>query len=187
MIDSAIVLTGMVIFLARIVDVAIGTVRTIVTVQGRTVIAFFLAIVEISIWVTVASTVINQLKEQPLLVVFYAFGYATGNVVGILVERKLAFGMVILRVISKTAGAEIADSLREKGQPVTIFTGQGMRGPVAELYIASRRRDVKWILPEVTAKDPEAFYVLEAAREVSRILKPTCSPMGGWRSLSKRK
>ena len=59
-----ILLTGMVIFFARIIDVSIGTVRTIVTVQGRTIIAFFLAIVEITIWILVASTVINQVKEQ---------------------------------------------------------------------------------------------------------------------------
>jgi uncharacterized protein YebE (UPF0316 family) len=64
----------MAIFVARIFDVSIGTVRTIVTVQGRTAIAFCLAIVEITIWVTVAGTVINQIREQPLWVIFYAFG-----------------------------------------------------------------------------------------------------------------
>ncbi|MBT8338880.1 MAG: DUF2179 domain-containing protein [Desulfatitalea sp.] len=187
MFDATILVTGLIIFFARIVDVAIGTVRTIATVQGRTVIAFFLAIVEISIWVTVASTVINQLREQPLLVLFYAFGYATGNVTGILVERKLAFGMVVLRVISRNNGKAIAEVLRGKGQPVTIFMGEGMRGPVSELYIASPRRNVKWILPLVLEKDPEAFYVIEAARDVRRVLKPTLAPMGGWRAVDKRK
>jgi len=187
MFDPANLLTGLVIFVARIADVSIGTVRTIVTVQGRTMVAFCLALVEITIWVTVASTVINQLKDQPLLVVFYAFGYATGNVVGILVERKLAFGMTILRVFSRNFGRDIADTLRGKGQPVTIFMGEGMRGPVAQLYIASRRRDLKWILPEVMRLDPQAFYVLEAARDVSRVLKPTFTSMGGWRARSNRK
>ena len=187
MFEVSILITGLVIFFARITDVAIGTVRTIITVQGRTGIAFCLALVEITIWVTVASTVINQLKEQPLLVVFYAFGYATDNVVGIVVERKLAFGMVVLRVISRNAGKVIADTLREKDQPVTVFMGEGMRGPVAELYIVTRRRALKWILSEVMAKDPEAFYVLEAARDVSRMLKPTFTAIGGWRARSNRK
>lgn len=127
----------------------------------------------------------NQIREQPLLVIFYAFGYATGNVVGIMVERKLAFGMVVLRVISRNAGQAIAEVLRDKGQSVTIFMGEGMRGPVALLYFASRRRDMKWIIPEVTAKDPKAFYVLEAARDVSHVLKPTMAPIGGLRALSK--
>jgi hypothetical protein len=80
----------------------------------------------------VAGTVINQIKEQPILVVFYALGYATGNVVGIKVEGKLAFGLIILRVISRTAGDQIAVTLRGFGQPVTKFEGEGMKGPVVE-------------------------------------------------------
>ena len=187
MISENVLLTGLIIFVARICDVSIGTIRTISTVQGRTGIAFSLAIVEITIWVTVAGTVINQIHERPLLVVFYAFGYATGNVVGILVERKLAFGLMVLRVITREAGQSIARTLRQKGQPVTIFIGQGMRGPVAELYIACRRRDLKWIIADINTLDPEAFYVMESARDVSRILKPTAAPMGGWRAVNKRK
>ena len=125
------IVTGLLIFFARICDVSIGTVRTIMTVQGRTVISFILAFFEITIWVLVASTVINQLKEKPILIVFYAFGYATGNVVGIVVERKLAFGVIILKLLTRTAGQKVADYLREKGQPVTVFVGEGMKGPVS--------------------------------------------------------
>ena len=187
MFDPHILLTGVIIFLARICDVSIGTIRTIVTVQGRTVIAFTLAIFEISIWVTVVSAVINQIKDQPLLVVFYAFGYATGNVVGIMVERKLAFGTTILRIITRDAGPQIADHLRKKGQPVTIFRGEGMRGPVNELYIACRRRDLKWILPDVQGMDPKLFYVIEQARDMRSVLKPVSTPLGGWRAINKRK
>jgi uncharacterized protein YebE (UPF0316 family) len=185
--DTHILITGLVIFVARICDVSIGTVRTIITVQGRTAIAFFLAIFEITLWVLVASTVINQVKDQPILVVFYAFGYATGNVVGILVERKLAFGLIILRIITRDTGKLLSDSLREFGQPVTVFHGEGMAGPVEELYIACRRRDLKWILPHVRTTDPNAFYVIEQARDVSKVLRPTYSSLGGWRATNKRK
>jgi uncharacterized protein YebE (UPF0316 family) len=187
MFEAHILLTGMLVFVARICDVSIGTVRTIVTVQGRTIIAFFLATFEITIWVTVAGTVINQIKDRPLLVVFYAFGYATGNVIGIMVERKLAFGSTILRIITRTAGLEIARHLRDKGQPVTIFHGEGMRGPVHELYIACRRKDLKWILPEVKRIDPKLFYVIEQARDISKVLKPVYSSLGGWRATDNRK
>ena len=90
MLEQNILITGLFVFAARICDVSIGTIRTIMTVQGRTVISFILALFEITIWVLVASTVINQVHEKPLLVIFYAFGYATGNVVGILVEKQLA-------------------------------------------------------------------------------------------------
>ena len=187
MFDPHILLTGVIIFLARICDVSIGTVRTIVTVQGRTTIAFILAIFEITIWVTVASTVINQITDKPLLVIFYAFGYATGNVVGIMVERKLAFGTTILRIITPNAGPAIAAHLRKNGQPVTVFRGEGKHGPVNELYIACRRRDLKWILPDVRCIDPKLFYVIEQARDMSKIYRPIYSPLGGWRAINNRK
>ena len=187
MVETNILLTGFIVFVARICDVSIGTVRTIVTVQGRTTIAFCLAVFEISIWISIVSTVIHQGKDNPVLIAFYAFGYATGNVVGIMVERKIAFGTTILRIITRTAGKEIAAFLREKGQPVTIFHGEGMHSPVYMLYIACRRRDLKWILPEVRQIDPDLFYVIEQAREIRKVLKPVYSPLGGWRATDKRK
>ena len=178
MIESNILVTGLIVFFARICDVSIGTIRTIVTVQGRTLIAFILAVFEISIWLGVVSAVINQVKDQPILVIFYALGYATGNVLGIKVEGKLAFGLIILRVICREKGDVLAARLRELGQPVTKFVGEGMRGPVIELYIACRRKNLKWILAEVSSIDKDAFYVVEQARSMSKILRPVSTPLG---------
>lgn len=185
--DPAVLMTGLAIFVARIFDVSIGTVRTIVTVQGRSAIAFLLAVFEVTIWITVVSAVINQIKEIPVLVIFYSLGYATGNVVGIMVEKRLAFGMIILKIFSHTSGKEMANVFRAKGQPVTSFEGEGKDGPVLELYLACRRRDLKWMIPQVYAIDKDAFYVIEQARDVSKILKPLMSPVGGWRQRNNRK
>lgn len=77
--ESHFLITGMIIFFARVCDVSLGTIRTIVTVQGRTVIAFFLGLVEVVIWISIVSTIVLTINNSPVLVVFYAFGYATGN------------------------------------------------------------------------------------------------------------
>ncbi|UCD81010.1 MAG: DUF2179 domain-containing protein [Desulfobacterales bacterium] len=180
-------ITGLLVFAARIADVSLGTVRVIVTVQGRSVIAFFLGICELLIWIAVVSTVIHKINAQPILAFFYAFGYATGNVVGISLERKLALGFIVLRVITRTAGKSLADRIRAKGQPVTIFRGEGMRGPVDELYIACRRRELKRILNIVKAEDPDAFYITEMARDVSKATRAPHFLFNGRRSALKRK
>ena len=185
--DPAILMTGLAVFVARIFDVSVGTVRTIVTVQGRTVLSFFLAVFEVTIWITVVSAVILKVTEMPILVIFYSLGYATGNVVGILVERRLAFGMIILKVFSGHRGQEMAETFRKLGQPVTVFQGQGMKGPVLELYLACRRRDLKWMIPKVEEIDSNAFYVIEQARDVNKVLRPVYSPRGGWRQRHNRK
>lgn len=187
MIEVNILMTGVIVFFARICDVSMGTIRTIVTVQGRTLIAFCLAVCEIVIWISVASTVINQVKDHPVLIVFYAFGYATGNVVGIKVEGFLAFGVIILRIICREKGDEIAARLRELGQPVTKFIGEGMKGPVVELYIVSRRKYLNNLIKEVRSIDEDAFYVIEQARSMNKILKPVSTPLGGWRTTEKKK
>jgi uncharacterized membrane-anchored protein YitT (DUF2179 family) len=77
--------------------------------------------------------------------------------------------------------------LRAMGQPVTVFQGEGMRGPVEELYIACRRRDVRKLLEIVNAEDPDAFYITEMARDVCRAIRPVSMECGGWRSVFKRK
>ncbi len=175
--ETHIILTGFVVFFARILDVSIGTVRTIVTVQGRAVASFFLAVLEILIWISVAGTVISQIQSRPELAVFYAFGYATGNVVGILVERKLAFGLIIFKVITSNTGTGLVDALRKSGQPVTVFRGEGMHGPVSELYMACKRKNLKWILPLVMDMDPDAFYIIEQARDMRKGMIPITSAL----------
>jgi len=187
MMNMNILITGLLIFLARICDVSLGTIRTIVTVQGRTGVAFVLGFLEILIWITVVSAVVHKIKELPILALFYALGFATGNVVGIMVERKIAFGFIVLRVITRDAGKTIADRLRKLGQMVTTFVGEGMFGPVTELYIVCRRRDLKWILPIVKEEDPETFYIIEQARDVSKVLRPIYQPVTGWRAIFKKK
>jgi uncharacterized protein YebE (UPF0316 family) len=182
-----VLLTGVAIFFARICDVSLGTIRTIATVQGRTKIAFMLGFFEISIWITVVSTVVRKIATAPLLGLFYALGYATGNAVGILLERKMAFGFLVLRVFTRTAGKSMTDRLREYGQRVTTFLGEGMHGPVTELYIVTRRRDLKWILQIIKEEDSEAFYTTEYARDVSKVLRPTLQPRTGWRAITKKK
>ncbi len=185
--DPAVLLTGIAVFIARIFDVSIGTVRTIVTVQGRTVLAFILAVFEVTIWITVVSTVIHQVKDMPVLVIFYSLGYATGNVVGIIVERKIALGVIILKIFSQKFGREIAAEFRKIGQIITTFEGEGRDGPVLELYLVCRRRDLKWMLPKLFEIDKSAFYVIEQARDVRKILKPVSTPLGGWRQRNNRK
>jgi uncharacterized protein YebE (UPF0316 family) len=185
--DLTMIITGIIIFFARIVDVTMGTMRTISIIQGRTWMAFWLGFVEIGVWLSVISTVIYKIKDEPLLGIFYAFGFATGNLVGIHIEKKLAFGHIIIRVISRVHPLEMTEKIRRAGFAVTTFTGQGMAGPVVELYIVCRRKRVKEILGLVRAVEPDAFYVLEQVGAVNKILNPIMQPVSGWRSIFKKK
>jgi uncharacterized protein YebE (UPF0316 family) len=173
------------IFLLRIVDVSVGTIRTIAVVNGRIRVSVLLGFIEVLIWITVISQVIARVKENPLILFAYAGGFATGNAVGIALERKLAFGYVVIRIISDGKGKEIAERLRAMGQPATVFYGEGRTGPRALVYASCARRDMGKILKAAKTIDPDMFYVVERASEASHIEmlpQPT-----GWRSVLKRK
>lgn len=185
--STTILLTGLLVFGARILDVSLGTIRTIVTVQGRLILSFILGVCEVTIWILVINQVIQKIQESPILVVFFALGFASGNVVGILVERQLAFGPIILKVFTKTKARELKETFRQLYLGATAFTGEGIMGPVTELYVVCRRRDLKMIIPKVLETDPLAFYVTEQVRDVSRELKPINQPLTGWRAVLKKK
>jgi uncharacterized protein YebE (UPF0316 family) len=185
--DILILVTGIAIFLARIVDVSLGTLRTISIVQARTWMAFWLGFFEVAIWLCVISSVIYKIKEIPLLGVFYAFGFATGNIVGIRIEKWLSLGHLIVRVISREHYKDMADTIRRAGYAVTTFRGEGKSGPVVELYIVCRRKNLREILRMVHSLAPNAFYVTEPAGTICNSYHPTLQPVTGWRAILKKK
>jgi uncharacterized protein YebE (UPF0316 family) len=179
--------TGVAVFLMRIVDVSLGTIRTISTVQGRTRTAFLLGFVEVSLWLAVIAAIVSRVAERPVLGIFYALGFSTGNVVGILIERRLAFGHTILRVITPERGDKLAEELRKAGYSVTCFDGTGRLGPVKEVCVVCRRRALKEIMPVVARVTPDAFFVTEPVGMVRTERRPTMQPPTGWRAVLKRK
>ncbi len=178
---------GILVFLARIVDVSVGTLRTISIIQGRSKVAFVLAFIETTVWLLVLSAVLPQVMNSPILGVFYAFGFATGNVVGIMVEKRLAMGYTNFRVITTRFAKEITSSLREKGFAVTNFEGEGKDGKVTEIYVVSDRKNLPALVKIVKEIEPDAFYIAEQAGIVSKIRRPTMVPATGWRGIQKKK
>jgi uncharacterized protein YebE (UPF0316 family) len=185
--DYPTILLGVVIFLARVTDVSMGTMRTISIVQGRTRIAFLLGFVEVSMWLVIISTVIHRISEQPILGVFYALGFSTGNVVGIILEKRIAFGHIILRIISTESGKEMAEKIRESEHAVTTFQGEGLSGPVTMLYVVCRRKEQNDIVQIVRSVEPDAFYTVDHAGSVSKIYRPFMPQPTGRRAIFKRK
>ncbi len=178
---------GVFIFAARVVDVSLGTLRTIAIVHGRTTMSFWLGFFESAIWLAVVSTIVQTVAAQPLYGVIYACGFATGNLVGIKIEQRIALGNLILRVISRSNSKHLVETLRNQGYRITTFMGEGKSGPVTELYIVCRRRDLKSLLGKIVAIDPEAFYVTEQAGSVSNVYRPIMQPVTGWRAILKKK
>lgn len=168
---------GLVIFLLEVMALTIGTVRTIVTMLGESRAAFYLGCLEMTLWVFGTSAVMTKVGDAPVLGLFYAVGFATGNVVGILAEKKLALGNVVIRLISAHKGVDIAHALRRAGFMVTTVAGEGSDGPVTVQFVVCKRKDMKLVLSEAHAIDRDLFYTFETAGGASEVPSPSTSRM----------
>ncbi|MDH5717959.1 MAG: DUF5698 domain-containing protein [Spirochaetia bacterium] len=183
----SIILMGILIFIARVIDVTLGTLRTLSIVSGRMIIAFLLGFVEISIWLFMISKVLADIYENPVLGIFYSLGFATGNAVGIMIEKKISFGHIVIRVIIPFAEKNIADKIREAGFAITTFDGDGLKGRVTELCVACQKDESRKILAIIKTQVPNPFYIAEQAVGISRIFRPSYLQTTGWRSVLKKK
>lgn len=156
---------ALVIFCLRIIDVSFGTIRTISVVEGRIRLSVIMGFFEVLIWITAVSQVIVRIHESPILLVAYAGGFATGNAVGILLERRIAMGTCVVRLISREQGQQVADHLRISGLAVTSFQGEGRDGPNTLVYVIVPRKEVKRVIRVAREVDPDLYYVIERISE----------------------
>ena len=155
---------GLLIFCLRLGDVPIGTVRTMLMVQGRKLPVALLAVCESAIWVLAISRVLRGGLDSPYKVAGYALGFATGTVLGMVIENWLAFGKVLVRVISSQSHALLL-RLREENYGVTALRGEGKGGEVYILFIVLQRRRKRELLRCVRALDSQAFITVEPVGE----------------------
>jgi len=178
-------ITALAIFFLRICDVSFGTLRTIAVVNGRSRLAVFLGFFEVLIWITAVSQVIASVKSNPVLLIAYAAGFAAGNAVGIRLEKRIAMGSCVIRMISPHKGEEIAEKLRGIGFTVTTFDGMGRDGPRTLIFAMCPRKAAKMVVKTAKSIEPQLFYSVEPASEIS--LWGTMQPATGWRGVFKKK
>lgn len=155
------------IFITRVANMSLDTIRVKMVMRGRRSAAWLLGFVQTVIYVGVLTAVINDLTNI-LNLVAYAGGFATGNVVGMWVEERLAVGHINLRIISPNLGNAIVKLLREKGYAVTEIPARGKDGAVTLLNASVFRRHVGAVMGIVESVDPQAFMTAEDMRPVRR-------------------
>jgi uncharacterized protein YebE (UPF0316 family) len=158
-------LSALTIFLLRVVDMTAATLRILMVSRGRKAAAWGLGFFQALVFVVAIQAVIAGLDNW-LNVVGYAAGFASGNVVGMWIEERLAIGYVHLRIISSRRGSELAEQLRANGYAVTEIPGRGKDGTVSLLNCSVRRRKAPQVENLVYTLDQQAFITTENVRAV---------------------
>jgi uncharacterized protein YebE (UPF0316 family) len=149
------------IFLLRITDVSIGTIRTIYSVRGHRVIATALGFVESLIWIYAISQLVATVRDNPWNMISWAIGFAVGTYTGITIEKWIASGSILVRVISPKHAIRMRAKLLDEGYGVTALPGIGRDGEVMVMFAVAARRRSDEILRHIQEIDPDAFITVE--------------------------
>jgi uncharacterized protein YebE (UPF0316 family) len=159
------------IFLLRSFDLTLSTLRMILVVRGRAFLVWIIGFIEALSFILGITGVISDL-QNPLNFIAYAAGFATGNIIGMMIESKVAPGHSLLRIISSQRGSLITDKLRVLGHGVTDISAKGVEGIVSVLLCYVPRREVNRTRDQIVSIDPDVFITVESVRELQ----------GGWRA-----
>ncbi len=189
--DFNLVVLPVLIFLARICDVTIDTIRVIYLNRGMKYVAPVLGFFEIIIWLLAIGQIMMNLTS-PIHYIAYAAGFAVGNFVGIIVEEMLSVGTVLVRVITKRDPQALIEHLRMSGHTTTSHEACGESGPSRIVFTVAKRKEVGSIVAIIKEHNPNAFYTVEDVKYASgdalnTSFDPKRNFLGSLRSLRKSK
>ena len=158
----AYILIPLLIFVARIIDVSIGTIRVIFIGKGYKYWAPLLGFFELLVWLMAIRQILLDLSNW-VGYFAYAGGFAAGTFVGMVIEEKLSMGKVIVRIITYHDNG-IVEALRNAIRGVTVIDGEGNKGKVKIIFTIINRQDLQRVIAMVKSIDPTAFYTVEDVR-----------------------
>jgi uncharacterized protein YebE (UPF0316 family) len=166
-----VVLMTVLIFLARVSDVTLGTLRIVFISRGQKYIAPAFAFFEMLIWLFAVRQIMQNL-DNVVYYFAYAFGFAFGVFVGLNVEERLAMGLRLVRTITRDDASELTAALRSRDFGVTSVEADGNAGKVNILYSVIKRSDANRYIAMVKEFNPKAFFSVEDVRFVSEGVFP---------------
>ena len=164
---SEAILGALLIFVLRVGNMSLDTLRVLFVMRGKKLFTWILGFIQAMLWVFILTSVLNSL-DNLINIVAYAAGFATGNIVGMMIESRLAIGHIHLQIISPNRGTAIMEALRENGYAVTEVPARGKDGMVTLLSCNIRRRQIRKIESMISGIDEEAFVTTSDVRSVQR-------------------
>ena len=142
-----ILIAALSIFLLRLLDQTLGTLRILYVNKGKPLFGAILGFIESAIWIVAISQVIQDLND-PFLIFGYALGFAAGTIMGSYIENTIAIGDIVVRIfVPKDSDSEkVAEELRTNGLGVTIINGEGMQGEVTIAWCVTPRKRLKEVM-----------------------------------------
>lgn len=154
------------VFFVRILDVSLGTLRTLITVREKNLYASLVGFVEILIWFLVVKEALNTDETSIWIAISYAGGFATGTYIGGILSKKFISGNLGVQIITCKADI-ITNILRERGYAITCMDVTGKDQTKKNmLFLEINKKDFEHLQDLVKNMDPKAFIVVNDTKYV---------------------
>ena len=154
------------IFCARVIDVSLGTFRTINTVKGRDLIAALIGLVEVTVWFLIVKEALNTTNNSFFIVVSYALGFSVGTYIGGKISKIFIKSNLEVQVILSSKNDSVVEKIRENGYGVTAIEVKGTKNTKYMLYIQIRDNSLEKLKCIVRKLDNKAFIVVNETKYV---------------------
>lgn len=161
------ILAGLLIFILRVMDMSLDTLRLLFVMRGRKFIASAIGATQAAVFIIAVAGVLTR-PLNLFTIAGYALGFGVGIFLGMLVEERLAIGYMMFRVYAPSHGRAISDALRVAGHASTEFIGQGREGQITVINCAVKRKEVDAVRAIILRVDPDAFITLDEVRPLQR-------------------
>ncbi|MBY9012181.1 MAG: DUF2179 domain-containing protein [Candidatus Lokiarchaeota archaeon] len=162
----SLILLPALIFVARVADVTLGTLRIVFISQGRRKLAPLVGFFEILIWLVAMGQIFSNLTNF-IYYIAYAGGFAMGNYIGLIVENKISLGLLSLQLIIRENPETLINLLKDRGYSLTTMTAEGTKGFVKIVYLVIKRKILPKTLEMIRTNNPKAFISIEQVKSVS--------------------
>jgi uncharacterized protein YebE (UPF0316 family) len=160
------IILPLLIFVARVADVSLGTLRIVFISQGRKNLAPLIGFLEILIWLLAIGQIFSDLTNI-LYYIAFAGGFALGNYVGLIIENKLSLGLLSLQLILSENPDNLIKTLKSQGYGLTSVTAEGAKGNVKMVIMVIKRKNKVKILDIIRELSPNAFISIQQIQSVS--------------------
>jgi len=156
------------IFFVRILDVSLGTFRTIITVKGKSIYASIIGFFEVLIWFLVVREALNTDETSIFVAVSYALGFATGTFIGGMLSKKFISGTLSVQIITNKAYPDMVELLRNEGYAVTVMNVEGKDKDIEKymLFIEINKKNLNHLQKLIKSVDNNAFMVVNETKLV---------------------
>lgn len=184
------VLLPVLIFLARIGDVSINTIRIIYVLGGRRWTATILGFFESFIWLMAIRQIFEHLDNW-ICYVAYPGGFAAGIFIGMIMEERIAYGKVIVRIITRKEITELISFLNSQKFRYTHVSAEGPDGHENLVFTVLERERLEDLLTNLKEILPTAFYTVEKVNRAGEsgplvVQESTRRNIGSWLRSVKR-